>query len=232
MSNDVVEVQGSHGELRLQLAAAGRRNSLHTDTVAALFTALARDPNRTVVIESQTAGIFCAGADLKIDDQERAHLSDDLYALYEQIITRPGVVVSLVDGPAVGGGAQLATAADIRILGPSARFRWVGAGHGLAVGAWILTELVGRGAALELTLTSRWVDAEEAVRLGLATSIQTEVQSHSTGLLVALGSAVPEALGRIKRITSTQTLERLHEERRSNLAAWNGKAPTPVASRT
>src|SRR5699024_8039050 len=62
----------------------------------------------------------------------------------------------------------LSTAADLRLASPRARWRWVGPGHGLAVGSWVLPELVGRSRALELTLTGRWLRADEAAAIGFA----------------------------------------------------------------
>jgi enoyl-CoA hydratase len=228
--NDIVCQDGPHGALRLKFATPERRNSLRTEAVIAISEALAAEPSRTIVLESEMPGIFCAGADLSMADEERAKLSDRLYGLYEQIVTRPGVVVAVVDGPAVGGGAQLATAADIRIITEHARFRWVGPGHGLAVGAWVLPQLVGRSAALELTLTSRWVDAQEAAKLGLATSVATDVEQQLEATLAALASGEPGALARVKRIALGTTVDRMREERRTNLAAWDGQVPLPAST--
>jgi enoyl-CoA hydratase/carnithine racemase len=217
--------EGPHGALVLSLDAPERRNSLRLETLDALSAALQADPDRTVVIGSSTPGIFCAGADLRIGDAERTQVSDRLYGLYEQIVTRPGVVIALVDGPAVGGGAQLATAADLRIVTERARFRWVGPAHGLAVGAWILPELVGRTAALELALTSRWIDAAAAVRLGLATAVSGRPDEDLESFLAALAPGDPSAVARVKRIALGGVVDRLREERRLNRAAWNGHVP-------
>lgn len=231
MSRDLVGEDGPYGARVLRLAAPERRNSLRPGTVAAIAAELSAEPHRTVVLASTTPDVFCAGADLKIGDDERARLSDQLYVLYEQIVDRPGVVVAVVDGPAVGGGAQLATAADIRLVTERARFRWVGPGHGLAVGAWILPELVGRTAALELALTSRWVDAGEAARLGLATAVTTDPDALLAVTLAALAAGTSDALARVKRIARGDLLQRLREERRSNLAAWDGHAAAPDPAR-
>jgi enoyl-CoA hydratase/carnithine racemase len=229
MTHDVEREDGPHGALVLRFTAAERRNSLRLETVTALSAGLADDPHRSVVLASSTPGIFCAGADLRIGDRERAQVSDGLYALYEQIVTRPGTVVALVDGAAVGGGAQLAAAADLRLISRRARFRWVGPGHGLAVGAWILPELVGRTAALELTLTSRWVEAADAVRLGLATDIAERPDERLATVMADVGEGDPSALARVKRIALGDLLERLRLERRLNADAWDGQVPARPA---
>ena len=69
--------------------------------------------------------VFCAGADLTISEAERAAVSDLIYDCCETVVTRPGPVIAVLTGPAVGGGAQLAAASDLRIAGPAARLRWI-----------------------------------------------------------------------------------------------------------
>jgi len=143
-----------------------------------------------------------------------------LYECLEIMITRPGPVIAAVAGPAVAGGAQLATAADLRIAGPAARFRWIGPpGRDLAVGAWVLPDLVGRGRAAELAMTGRWVDAAEALALGLVNRVDPEPLPAAEELAAKLAAA--GSLARIKVITATGgLLDRLHAERRANQEAW------------
>ncbi|GAA1138894.1 enoyl-CoA hydratase/isomerase family protein [Nocardioides aquiterrae] len=215
---------GPHGARMLLLDAPERRNALRLGMLDALSAGLSEDPDRTVVIASSTPGIFCAGADLRVPDEERASISDRLYELYELMVTRPGVVVALVDGAAVGGGAQLATAADLRIVTGRARFRWVGPGHGLAVGAWILPHLVGRTAALDLALTARWVDAPAAVRLGLAVEVSDSADAELERICAGVTSGAPSAVGRVKQVAAPSGLvEVLRRERQLNAAAWDGR---------
>ena len=83
-------------------------------------------------------------------------------------------VVAAVDGAAVGAGLGLALACDVRLVGASARLSAPFTGLGLHPGLGIthtLVEAVGLAAARELLLTGRVVGAEEAVRIGLATSV-------------------------------------------------------------
>lgn len=215
--------EGPHGVRMLLLDVPERRNALRTQTIDALAAGLSEDPERTVVIASSTPGIFCAGADLSVSDEERTSISDRLYELYELMVTRPGVVVALVDGAAVGGGAQLATAADLRIVTSRARFRWVGPGHGLAVGSWVLPHLVGRAAALDLVLTARWVDAAAAVRLGLAVEVCDSPEVELERVCAGVTSGTAAAVARVKRIaTPTGLVDALRQERELNAAAWSG----------
>ena len=212
------------GFLRVRLARPERRNALDAAMTRALLEAVRADPAVLVLIESTDPGAFCAGADLSVAVSERVVVSDLLYECYQAMITRPGPVIAVVEGPAVGGGAQLAGAADLRIAGPGARFRWSGPpGRDLAVGAWVLPALTGRGAALELTLTGRWVEAAEALRLGLVNRVEEEpgkAAAELAGELLARGTA---GTGSVKLIASAGgLLERLQAEHAANRAAWGG----------
>jgi enoyl-CoA hydratase len=179
-----------------------------------------------VVLGSAEPGMFCAGADLTIPDGERAKVSDLLYDCFELMITRPGPVIAVVDGAAVGGGVQLACAADVRFAGPAARLRWTGPpGAGLSVGAWILPELVGRGVALELIMSGRWVEAAEAVSLGLATRVEADPDQAADALARALAGRAGAPFGGAKAVAAAGGLrERLRAERSVNRAEWERPA--------
>ena len=215
---------GPPGWLRVRLARPERRNALDVGMTRALLDVVRADPAIPVLIESTDSGAFCAGADLSIPDSERVVVSDLLYECYEVIVTRPGPVIAVVEGPAVGGGAQLAAAADLRIAGPGARFCWVGPpGRDLAVGAWVLPSLIGRGAALELSLTGRWVEAAEALRLGLVNRVEDEPRKAAAMLAADLTARGAGGIGNVKLIASSGgLLERLRAERAANRDAWSG----------
>jgi enoyl-CoA hydratase/carnithine racemase len=201
---------------------------LGVDVVERFLEVLQEDDASIVVLGSTTPGIFSAGADLQIPDAERYRLSDLLYACYEAMVTRRGPVIAVVEGPAVGGGAQLTTAADIRVATQASRWRWAGPGHGLAVGAWILPSIVGRSLGMELCLTSRWVTAEEALSAGLVSRIESDPWGHVRELLDVLSHASPEALAHVKQVANgTEIVRTLREERRLNADSWDGSAPTP-----
>ena len=215
---------GPSGYLRVRLARPDRRNALDAGMTRALLDIVRADPAVLLLIESTDPAAFCAGADLTVPDRERAEVSDLLYQCYEAMVTRPGPVIAVVEGPAVGGGAQLAGAADLRIVGPRGRFRWVGPpGRDLAVGAWLLPDLIGRGAALELALTGRWVEAAEAQQLGLANLVVDEPGKVAAKLARGLLARGAGATGNVKLIASAGgLLERLRAEREANRAAWGG----------
>ena len=204
----------------LRLARPDRRNALDPGLMAAVRDALAAEPGTLAVLGSTDPQVFCAGADLTISDAERAVVSDLVYDCCQTIVTRPGPVIAVLTGAAVGGGAQLAAAADFRIAGPGARLRWIGPpGLDLAVGAWILPDLVGRGAALDITLTGRWVEAAEALALGLVHQVTGDPES-AAGQFAADLAARGTGAGIKPVLAAGGLLGRLHAEREVNRAAW------------
>jgi enoyl-CoA hydratase/carnithine racemase len=121
---------------------------------------------------------FCAGFDLG-DADELSSLSP-LGMLTKQeraaralsaLRSLPFPVIAAVNGPATGGGLALALAADIRIGSPGARFNAAFVRIGLSAGdlgtSWLLPRLIGPARAAELAYTGRFMEGEEAERIGL-----------------------------------------------------------------
>lgn len=220
----VIVERSAAGYLRVLLSRPERRNALDPGMVTALAEALTEDPRETVLLGSADPTVFCAGADLTITDAERGAVSDLLYGCFEVMITRPGPVFAAISGPAVAGGAQLAAAADFRFASPEARLRWIGPpGAELAVGAWILPDLVGRAAALELTATGRWVDAAEALALGLVTQIDEDPGQAAAAMAGTLaGAGGTGKIAKVKQVIAAGgLLDRLRTERDINRAAFD-----------
>jgi enoyl-CoA hydratase len=204
----------------LRLARPERRNALDPRFLTAIRDTLAAEPGTLAVLGSADPRVFCAGADLTISDAERAVVSDLIYETCETIVTRPGPVIAVITGAAVGGGAQLAAASDIRIAGPGARLRWIGPpGLDLAVGAWLLPDLVGRGAALDITLSGRWVEAAEALALGLVNLVADDPEVVA-GQIAADLAARGAGAGVKAVMAAGGLLDRLRAEREVNRAAW------------
>lgn len=213
-----------HGVVTLWLDRPDKRNALHRPLVNALSEAFRDGEARAFVLGSSQPGAFSGGADLSLDDSERAKVSDLLYALYGTMLAAPAPIVAAVEGPAVGGGAQLALASDIRVGGPRARLRFVGPGHGLAIGAWGLPSLVGRGRALELCLTMRALEADEAHALGLLDSLAEDAREAALELASQVAQLDAGAVARVKSVVGTASgvVKALAEERTGNRAAWTG----------
>jgi enoyl-CoA hydratase len=131
-------------------------------------------PRALVLIGS--GGVFASGADIAQLRERRA--ADALRGINTQLFRRiralPMPVIAAVDGWALGGGAELAYAADLRIATPRARIGNPETGLGIiaAAGAtWRLPEIIGEARAAELLLTGRILDAYEALAWGLFSSL-------------------------------------------------------------
>jgi enoyl-CoA hydratase/carnithine racemase len=170
-----VEVHETH--VRATLDRPEKRNAIDRDLVDALHSLCAeleRDP-RTLILTG-AGGIFAAGADIAQLRERRA--ADALEGInthcFARIRALPMPVIAVVDGYALGGGAELAYAADIRIGTPALRIGNPETGLGIiaAAGAtWRLREIVGEPLAAEILLTGRVLDAEEALAAGLVTRV-------------------------------------------------------------
>lgn len=212
------------GVVAIWLNRPARRNALDHEVVSGLIEAFQDSDVRAFVLGSSEPPAFCSGVDLDIPDDDRARLSDRLYELYEVMLSTRAPIVAVVDGPAVGGGAQLAIASDLRVGGASAAFRFVGTGHGLAVGSWGLPGIVGRGRALDLCLTMRPVDAEEALRIGLLDRLSDDPRGAALDLAAQFAGSDAGAVARVKSVVleSDGALAGLARERAENRAAWSG----------
>jgi enoyl-CoA hydratase len=210
--------------LRLRLNRPDRLNAIDMPLVNALIAAFDDVNARAVVLGSSTPKAFCSGADLDLEDEERAKVSDLLYDLYEKMVELPVPIVVALDGHAVGGGAQLAVAGDLRVAGPETKVRVAGPGHGLAVAAWGLPSLVGRGRALDLCLTMRAVGTKEALAIGLVDRVEEDPGKAAVDLASELARLDPAAVRRVKRIVSAASgpLDALHQERSGNRESWSG----------
>lgn len=153
------------------------RNAIDADLVERLHDlcrSLETEPAPLVLAGGD--GIFVSGADI---GQLRERRRDDALrginsGLFERIARLPLPTVAAVDGPALGGGAELAYACDFRIATPRTRFGNPEAGLGIlaAAGAtWRLRDLVGEPLAKEVLLAGRVLDAQECHAVHLVTQV-------------------------------------------------------------
>ena len=182
------------------------------ELVAAFDAADADDAVRAVIVTG-AGRAFCAGADLSggaqtFDGAARGHATPDdehrdgggLVTLRLFDMKKP--VIAAINGPAVGFGATVTLAMDIRIASSAARMGFVFARRGVvpeACSTWFLPRLVGIQQAAEWVYTGRVFDAEEAYRGGLvsrvvppealmptARALAREIADHTSAISVAL----------------------------------------------
>ena len=151
---------------------------------------------------------FCAGADLRDFTPGEASLGDLLRTRYNRIALRLRTmekpVIAAVNGVAAGAGANLALAADLRIVSDHASFIEVFARVGLipdSGGTWLLPRLVGVGRALELMFFAEPVDAAAAERLGIANRVvpHDDLMARAMEWAGRLAQGPTRAYGLIKR---------------------------------
>lgn len=167
-----------------------RRNAVDGPMALALrkaFHAFEADDSQRVAVLWGEGGVFCAGADLTaVNDPARTHEldleggGDGPMGPSRMALSKP--LIAAVSGYAVAGGLELALLADMRVAEQGAVFgvfcrRW---GVPLIDGGTVrLPRVVGMGRALDMILTGRPVDAQEAMAMGLANRLAADGEARA-----------------------------------------------------
>jgi len=193
-----IRYQAADGLAAITLARSDKRNAIDRrmfDELAEAAQTAADDPDVLGVLVAGEGPSFCAGIDLgllgEITGIDRDAFRDTIRHLqrpFLRLATMPKPTVAAVQGHAVGAGCQLALACDLRVAAGDARFAILEPRYGLVPdlgGVHRLTHLLGPSRAKELVWTTRQVDAEEALRLGLVNRLSTpeQLQGDATALL-------------------------------------------------
>ncbi len=217
------ERQGAVALLRLNRPET--LNALDSALVSALGDALERttaDPGVRAIVLTGNGGAFCSGADLKEalrDLDGGLPLAERLAAFQRNVRLIAGAkqpVIAAVDGAAVGFGADLALACDLRLLSERAYFEEKFVGIGLMPdggGTFHLPRLLGLGRALELLLLGDRLTAGRAVELGLGLRAvpPSELVTQALALAARLAEGPPLALAKIKHATRASLFGTLDE---------------------
>ncbi len=205
------------------------RNAVDRPTARQLADAFRRfdaDDALAVAVLTGAGGTFCAGADLKgVADArgnrvERDQSHDGPMGPTRMVLSKP--VVAAVEGFAVAGGLELAIWCDLRVVAADATFgvycrRW---GVPLIDGGTVrLPRLVGHGRAMDMILTGRAVDAEEALRIGLADRVVEPGTARAAAVALASElAALPQRC--------------LRSDRASAIAQWSLDHDAAMANET
>ncbi len=155
----------------LTLNRPERRNALNIELCNAIHDAAQQrviDGVRAIVITGEGSS-FCSGADLS-EVYGQAFI-DALYTMLHTLSQLRVPVIAAVNGPAIGGGAQLAIACDLRVVDSGAKFAIPTPRNALATDTWTirtLADLAGHSVARRLLLAAETIDATTALRVGLA----------------------------------------------------------------
>lgn len=190
--------------VRLDRPKANALSRTLLEELEAAASDLIDDPPGAVIIWGGDR-IFAAGADVSEfgGPEEARALSQVFRRALDAVSAIPRTVIAAVAGYALGGGCELACACDLRVLSDSARMGQPEILLGIIPGAGgtqRLTRLVGPARAKDLVLTGRQVDAEEALRIGLADRVvpaeQLLVRAVELASTLASGAVLAQAMAK------------------------------------
>jgi enoyl-CoA hydratase len=169
----------------IRLSRPEKKNSLNAGMrreLAAVLHELARKPALRAVVLTGGAEIFCAGADIgemtgPASAEAAYQHAREFQILFDQVESLPQPVIAAVSGYALGGGCELALAADFRIASDTARFGLpeikIGAFPG-GGGTQRLARLIGAAKAKEMILIGDPITAQEALAIGLVMKVASK----------------------------------------------------------
>lgn len=193
-----------------------KRNALNSELIDSIITRMkqvAGHPFVRAIILTGAGGTFCAGADLvelhktiPLDgfgsNAEVESVVADWGKLFEDVRRSPIPTIAVVQGAALGGGAALASVCDYVILDREAVIGYPETKRGIvpALASVYLLRQVGERQASRLLIGGEVVDAEEAVRIGLATFISDDPMQHAEELARKLTQCGPKAVAETKKL--------------------------------
>ena len=211
----------------------GKAPTLDHEVIAELDAACAAIEARSeslvsVVLRSQSARFFCAGANLNVMETITAATVAAWVHRGHQLMNRlealPLPVVAVVEGYALGGGLELAMACDLIFAASTARFGQTEAKLGLVTGwggCYRLSRRIGLARAKELAFTARLVEAEEAARIGLVDWVgpSVELPARLEAFTAAVAANSRSAVRETKAILATCGTSSLEENAAVEAAA-------------
>lgn len=191
-----LQVEDGVGTIRLDRPKMNAIDEqLHMEVRAAAQEAARREDVRAVVLWGGER-VFAAGADIKAMSQltgsSMVAWGRELTSSFTAVARIPKPVIAAITGYALGGGYELALCADFRVVGASAKVGQPEILLGVIPGAGgtqRLPRLVGPARAKDLIFTGRFVDAEEALRIGLVDRVVPQATVLDTALELAAGFA-------------------------------------------
>ena len=168
---------------------------------------------RVIILQSAQPGPFCAGADIaellanSADAHWRSANQMSINSAQHVLARIAKPTIAFVDGDCVGGGCGLALACDIRVATARARFGITPAKLGLVYplhDTKLLVDLVGPGQAKRMLFTGQLLDAEEALRIGLADILADHPDAIVDHIVAASPASCAAIKGFVRRILDGQ----------------------------
>ena len=212
MTEKVFEVQRIGAVARCSMNCPEKMNALSQATGAPMVEEISKlmgDDTVSVIVLRAEGDNFCTGSDLDLlgDNLDPAYLCalmKRINAFLLDLHQGPKIIISEVDGYALGGGLGLALASDITIATDQAKFCCgfirIGAVPDMGV-TYFLTERLGMAKAKEVALTGDIIDAGQALEMGLINRVvpREEISEAVMKLATRIAKAPPEALALTKR---------------------------------
>ncbi|MEO0549682.1 MAG: enoyl-CoA hydratase-related protein [Pseudomonadota bacterium] len=200
-------------------------NALVMSEIVAAFEAIDRDPSIAVSVLTGAGRAFAAGADIK--EMQPQTFSDmyleDYFAGWDRFAACRKPVIAAVNGFALGGGCELAMMCDLIIASDKAKFGQpeikLGVTPGMG-GSVRMTKAIGKAKAMDLVLTGRMIDGEEADRIGLVSRVvphDTLIETFMDAAKAIAGFSLPSIMAAkemVSRALELPTTEGVRFERR------------------
>jgi len=170
------------------------------------------DPAVRSIVLTGAGGSFCSGVDLSALDEVEATpharkrmLMDRVHQVAYAVAALDKPIIAAMAGVAVGAGMDMGLLCDMRIAGRSVRLSEGYIKVGLVPGdggSWLLPRLIGTAKAMELLLTGDFIDADEALRLGVVNHVveDADLLDRTYELCAKIAAAPPVQVGMIRRL--------------------------------
>ncbi|CUH81322.1 enoyl-CoA hydratase/isomerase family protein [Tropicibacter naphthalenivorans] len=206
----------SNGVATITINRPDKRNSFHDDMVRQWVAWLDECKTRgdvQAIVFTGTEGSFSAGGDTsrfkgkseQTPLEAKAGMTANTQSLARKVAEIDKPIIAAINGMAVGGGLDLALMCDVRVMSSGARVAETYAKMGLIPGvggAWFLPRIIGEAAALDMFWICHWVDAREALQLGLVNRVFPEdsFAAEARAYAEQIAAAAPLSVRFIKRM--------------------------------
>lgn len=205
-----ISTQLENSTLIITINRPDKMNALNQTVMAELALAIdevySNAAIKSAIITGAGEKAFVAGADisefLKLSPKEGEELAKKGHVIFHRIENSPKPIIAAVNGFALGGGCELAMACHFRLASENARFGQPEVNLGLIPGyggTQRLTQLIGKGKAIELMMTGDMIDAAEALQWGLVNHVTplAELLPKAKSLLEKIHAKAPLAVARV-----------------------------------
>jgi len=175
MKPEMTLLEQKEGVATLSLNRANKRNALSRALrveIVSRLRALEKNDGVSAVVLTGKGEVFCAGFDRsEFGEEGMTEIFSESLDYHRQIYTFPKPIIAAVNGPALGGGCDLAALCDIRIASTTALFGQPQVRFGAAPAYELMREVMSEGGAREMCLSGRLYSVQEAREMGFVNSV-------------------------------------------------------------